>query len=83
MSPGGMPHPLERGLHWSNQVKDLLREIITFLGRAHPLCDAPGNRTALINTMEDDWVVDSLIGFLETPLWKNPVDDFIEQHCIG
>ena len=32
---------------------------------------------------EDDWVVDCLIGYLLSPLWKNPVDDFIDQHCVG
>lgn len=33
--------------------------------------------------MEDDWVVDSLVGFLQSPIWKYLVDNFIEQKCIG
>ncbi len=33
--------------------------------------------------MEGDWVVDSLVGFLQSPIWKYPVANFTEQKCIG
>ena len=33
--------------------------------------------------MGDDWVVDSLVGFLQSSTWRYPVDNFIEQNCTG
>lgn len=33
--------------------------------------------------MEDDWVVDSLIGYLQSPVWKVSIDNFAEEKCIG
>ena len=33
--------------------------------------------------MEDDWVVDTLVGFLQSDTWKVPVSKFIEEKCIG
>ena len=33
--------------------------------------------------MGDDWVVDSLLGFLQSSVWRCPVDKFIEQNCTG
>lgn len=33
--------------------------------------------------MGEDWVVDSLLGFLQSPTWRYPVDNFIDQNCTG
>ncbi|XP_032830261.1 uncharacterized protein LOC116953996 isoform X3 [Petromyzon marinus] len=30
-----------------------------------------------------DWVVDSVVGFLHSPLWADPVMGFIEHRCTG
>lgn len=28
-------------------------------------------------------MVDSLVGFLQSPVWSSPVNDYIEQNCVG
>ena len=28
-------------------------------------------------------MVDSLAGFLQSPVWSSPVNDYIEQNCVG
>ncbi len=33
--------------------------------------------------MDEDWVVDSLVGFLQSPVWSFPVEAFTEESCIG
>ena len=35
------------------------------------------------NQMGEDWVVDSLLGYLQSSVWRSPVDKFIEQNCAG
>lgn len=31
----------------------------------------------------EDWIFDSVVGFLCSPLWKTPILNFIEQNCLG
>lgn len=31
----------------------------------------------------EDWVFDSLLGFLRSPAWGYPVNSFIDRHCAG
>ena len=31
----------------------------------------------------EDWVLDSLVGFLKSPMWKDPVSKFIDRNCVG
>ena len=31
----------------------------------------------------DDWVLDSLVGFLQSPMWGDAVNSFIENQCVG
>ena len=30
-----------------------------------------------------DWVFDSLVGYLQSPIWTYPVDSFLDHHCVG
>lgn len=30
-----------------------------------------------------DWVIDGVVGFLSSPIWRVPILSFIEQKCIG
>ena len=29
-----------------------------------------------------DWILDSIAEYLKSPAWKNPIIDFIDEHCI-
>jgi hypothetical protein len=31
---------------------------------------------------QEDWIFDSIIGFLRSPRWKTPVMSFIDEYCI-
>ena len=31
----------------------------------------------------DDWVLDSLVGFLKSPTWTIPVNSFTDNKCVG
>ena len=33
--------------------------------------------------MGEEWVVNSLVAYLKSPMWRGPVDKFIEQNCTG
>ena len=33
--------------------------------------------------MEDDWIFDSLIGFLRGPVWNVPILTYIEHKSLG
>lgn len=30
----------------------------------------------------DDWVFDSVVGYLCCPEWQVPLDNFIDEHCL-
>ncbi len=30
-----------------------------------------------------DWILDSITEFLKSPIWKNPILEFIDKHCMG
>ena len=42
------------------------------------LCAGGGSEVKM-----DDWVLDSLVGFLQSPMWGHPVNSFIENQCVG
>ena len=29
-----------------------------------------------------EWLFDSIVGFLKSPMWKNPIQSFIDENCI-
>ena len=29
------------------------------------------------------WIVDGLIGFLQSPGWTSPINNFIDKNCVG
>lgn len=31
---------------------------------------------------ENDWLFDSIINFLRSPLWKTPIMSFLDEYCI-
>ena len=31
----------------------------------------------------DDWVLDSLVGFLKSPTWTIPRNSFTDHNCVG
>lgn len=31
----------------------------------------------------DDWVLDSLVGFLKSPTWSSAVSSFTDKNCVG
>lgn len=39
--------------------------------------------TNVLQAMSEDWVVDCLIGFLRSPGWSSPVNNFIDDNCVG
>ena len=32
---------------------------------------------------EDDWLFDSIVGYLSSPIWKIPIEHFFEQNCTS
>ncbi len=34
-----------------------------------------------LNSVQD-WILDSITEFLKSPVWKNPILEFIDEHCI-
>eukprot|EP01006_Ploeotia_vitrea_P047673 TRINITY_DN67148_c4_g2_i1.p1 TRINITY_DN67148_c4_g2~~TRINITY_DN67148_c4_g2_i1.p1 ORF type:complete len:382 (-),score=100.15 TRINITY_DN67148_c4_g2_i1:633-1778(-) len=32
--------------------------------------------------MADDWLFDSVVGFLRSPLWTNPIQTYIDENCL-
>lgn len=30
---------------------------------------------------DDEWLFDSIVGYLSSPIWKVPVEHFFEQNC--
>ena len=30
-----------------------------------------------------EWVYDSIVGFLQSPLWADPVNSFVDEKCVG
>ncbi len=32
---------------------------------------------------EQDWILDTIVDYLKSPMWKNPILDFIDDHCIS
>eukprot|EP00116_Pleurobrachia_bachei_P015673 sb/3475935/ len=32
---------------------------------------------------EDSWIYDSVVGFLNSPVWMVPIESFVDQHCLG
>ena len=40
-----------------------------------------------LRTMDIDedlaWVLDSLIGFLKSPIWTTSLNNFVDQHSVG
>lgn len=48
------------------------------------------NDEDIIETTEDDdededqsWVLDSLVGFLKSPLWSSSLNNFVDQMSVG
>ena len=37
----------------------------------------------VMKKVSDDWVVDSLVVYLKSSMWRTPVDKFIKQNCTG
>lgn len=33
--------------------------------------------------MEGEWIVERLVNYFKSPKWRYPVDNFVEQRCIG
>ena len=31
----------------------------------------------------DDWVLDSLVGFLKSPTWSQAISRFVDKNCVG
>ncbi|KAL5266502.1 hypothetical protein ACHWQZ_G003774 [Mnemiopsis leidyi] len=31
---------------------------------------------------EDSWIYDSVVGFLNSPIWMVPIESFVDQHCL-
>eukprot|EP00116_Pleurobrachia_bachei_P011649 sb/3471911/ len=31
---------------------------------------------------EDSWIYDSVVGFLNSPVWMVPIESFVDQHCL-
>lgn len=31
---------------------------------------------------EQDWILDSITEYLKSPLWKNPLLAFVDDHCL-
>lgn len=31
---------------------------------------------------DDGWIFDSVMGFLKSPMWVNPIQSFIDENCI-
>jgi hypothetical protein len=29
-----------------------------------------------------EWLFDSIIGFLKSPIWLNPIQSFIDENCL-
>jgi hypothetical protein len=34
------------------------------------------------NTEDNEWLLDSIIGFLKSPLWINPIQSFVDENCL-
>ena len=32
---------------------------------------------------DDSWIYDSVVGFLNSPIWMVPIESFVDQHCLG
>jgi len=32
---------------------------------------------------DDEWLFESIVAFLASPIWSIPIQHFIEQHCMG
>lgn len=48
------------------------------------------NEEDIIESTEDDdededqsWVLDSLVGFLKSPLWSSSLNNFVDQMSVG
>ena len=35
------------------------------------------------NDEDDEWLFESIVAFLASPIWSIPIQHFIEQHCTG
>ena len=44
----------------------------------------PTSTTTSTTTTTDDkeWLFESIIGFLKSPLWVNPIHSFIDENCL-
>jgi len=31
---------------------------------------------------DDSWIYDSVVGFLNSPIWMVPIESFVDQHCL-
>lgn len=36
-----------------------------------------------MSNTDDDWLFESVIGFLNSPMWNLPVKNFMESNCYG
>lgn len=34
------------------------------------------------NAEEQDWILDIVADYLASPVWKNPIIEFIDENCI-
>ena len=32
---------------------------------------------------DDSWIYDSVVGFLNSPIWMVPIESFVDQNCLG
>ena len=40
-------------------------------------------RPVAMSEEDDSWIYDSVVGFLNSPIWMVPIESFVDQHCLG